>query len=442
MLPAALRVFLVSERHDETRPRSHVHAMTGTFSTGAFGGLFQHRWGNGIGLDVGGHVLSSDEAGGVGRSDQSLDLWAKVSWMVSPAAGFSYQIRSHGLERDALGSATGVAVPERFGTRTDQQFAIFAGTAPHGLGLRGEAGLAVSSWSPDAEDPVPEQKLRQGYVAASYRRANLTVALRGTVADRRTPVGVSTRVSWEPLGGVLVAGDASWRRHDHDRTSKTAHGSVGLFLGPVGVVGEAAFREAVSAPSLAADTAIRATDLSVRAALRTRLAEGAVSLIHRDAFQPLPYPDLPAIPGLRPAGAATYLVASAQIRPLPPLTLGGWYSDPVDGPPADLQPPRHMRLQATFRSKFWGAFRSGVFDVLVQGSVESWSSGSAGIDQGGTVVALPGASFYEALVKIQLVGFTIFWNFRNALRATQDYVPGVDYPLQIQTIGVSWEFFN
>ena len=56
----------------------------------------------------------------------------------------------------------------------------------------------------------------------------------------------------------------------------------------------------------------------------------------------------------------------------------------LEGEPGNLQPPRHTRVQVTYRSKFWRTFRSGAFDLKVQIAAEFWTDGIGGYDAAGS----------------------------------------------------------
>ena len=134
-------------------------------------------------------------------------------------------------------------------------------------------------------------------------------------------------------------------------------------------------------------------------------------------------------------------MADLTFRPVHPLFLTAWYSHPRTKP-GDFQPPQHGRVDFTFRSKFWRTFRSGVFEFLLRYGIEYWSTGTAGINTLGQPEALPGATFHEWFVELQLVGFKVFWNLRNARNSLSQYVPSLSYPRNAQTFGVRWEFAN
>ena len=145
--------------------------------------------------------------------------------------------------------------------------------------------------------------------------------------------------------------------------------------------------------------------------------------------------------GLSPSPKGTDLVADARLTPWPFLTLDGWYVTPSDSA-ADFQPPTHGRAEITFRSKFWPTFRSGAFEFKAQWSVESWSRGTAGLDDQGNPILLPGATFMEGYIAFQIVGFTAYYDIRNARRTHSPYLPGFAYPRNGWTFGVQWEFTN
>ncbi|MFQ6047719.1 MAG: hypothetical protein ACE5PT_15400, partial [Gemmatimonadales bacterium] len=454
-LPGTIRVYLVSERYEGLRPRSKVRIMSGPFETGAYAGLFQHRWRDGLGLDLAADFLGTEGVSGTGRSDQLFDVWAKLSWVPAGRLGASYQVRRHQVDRPQVdvGTGAGVGVPAQQGVRTDALFSLFTQASEHGLGLGADGGFAVTKWSPDSGAAIPEQEVRRAYASARYDRRNLSMSARAQVGDGRTTARLDGRLGWVPLPGLVLAGDVRWMRHEGNRTSRLAHASAGIYRGPLSLSGEITLADAVQAPALLGDTALATADRAVHARLRSRRLDLSLSLVRRDAFEPLPYPDLALIGGFAPAPAMTYAVASLRVRPSSALTLGLWYSDPTDNVsrlggegafvvPADLQPPAHARAEITLRSKYWRTFRSGAFGFKLQLAMESWSTGTAGLDARGVPIPLPGATFYHVFLQFQVVSFRLFWDFRNARLTQAQYVPGLTYPRQAQSFGVTWEFFN
>ncbi len=437
--PARVKVYLVSERNELRETRSMVRVMSGSFGSAAYSALFQHHWLSGISLDLAAHFLGTDGLNNAAQADQ-FDVWAKLGWMPSDKVGATYQVVRREFDREEVEAGGEAAVPELRGARTDFLFNLFAGARADGLGFRAEGGLASSSWSPDSGTALTDERVRQAWAQLRYARPSWSAVLRGRLADARTTAALEGRFGWVPLPGIVLAGDAYWREHERDRTSKGVHASAGLHYGLASLIGEASWDDAVQAPALPNDTAVSAFDWAVKAGIDTKWLTGYAGLAHRDDYEPLPYPDLVLIPELRPSPAATYLVTDLHVRPARWLTLSGWYSDPVEGETADLQPPRHGRWEVTLRSKFWPTFRSGVFDLKLQVAGESWSTGSAGLDAGGSPIVLPGATFYEFYVSFQIVSFTAFWNLRNSRLTEAEFIPGLEYTGNTQLFGVHWTF--
>lgn len=442
ILPGTLRIFVVTERHETLEPRSFIQVGSGDLSTARFAGMFQHRWRSGLEVIVAADFESSDGVREQDRSGQQFDVFAKVGWLPKPTLGAEYQLRRQDHDRDPAATDAGVeGVPERRGSRTDLLFTMFAGSRPDGSGFRVEGGLGVSAWDPDSGSVIPEQRIRRAYLDSRFMTNTWTIGVRGTVGDARTLGRVEGRFGFVPVPGIVLSGDARWERHEADRTSRRARAAAGIYYGPLSVVGEISVADVVAAPALQSDSAQHTVDQAIRLGFTTRRLWGQVGVVRRDAFAPLPLADLP-IARFDTAAEATYLVAEVYLQPLAPLTFRTWYSDPISGTPANLQPPRHTRAAVSFRSKYWRTFRSGTFDVLLEAALESWDSGIAGFDDGGLPITLPAATFTELLIRFQLGGFTGFWNMRNAGNNISQYVPGIPYPRSGQTFGVKWVFAN
>jgi hypothetical protein len=132
----------------------------------------------------------------------------------------------------------------------------------------------------------------------------------------------------------------------------------------------------------------------------------------------------------------------ASVQVLPGLRLSGWYFDPLVGG-GDFEPPHHARVSATFQSKFWRVFPSGIFNLRGEVAMESWTRWSlAGIDSAGNERSINGASFVETNIQMQLAGVTLYWIMRNANLMRASYVEGLSYPKAVQQWGARWYFTN
>jgi hypothetical protein len=445
VLPAELRVYLSSERHETLPPRSVVRVMSGDFRSASYGGLFQQRWASGLGLNLAANFVQSEGASRSGRQSQEFDVWAKGEWLPTATRGVAYQVRRQQYDRDAALASGGAAdgVPARHGARTDVLFTMFASQKPYDLGLRAHAGVGASTWSNDSV--LGNQHLHQAFVTLGLRQPRYALEMVGRLADARTTSALEARAGWTPLPWMVLAADADLQRYHSGDRSRAAHASAALTSGPFSLVGEWAFRDGVQAPALPADTLQKTQDRAVRLGFDTRPLSGHLSLVRRDAYQPLPFGEINVLSALAPTRAATYWVADARLQPVNALSVDGWYVTPRDeglAGAADFQPPSHARAQFTFRSKFWRTFRSGAFDLKVQVALESWSGGAAGLGPGGVPVQLSATTYWETYLAFQLVGFTAFWDLRDALNEQKQYVPGLSYPNNAQVFGVRWQFKN
>jgi hypothetical protein len=136
-----------------------------------------------------------------------------------------------------------------------------------------------------------------------------------------------------------------------------------------------------------------------------------------------------------------WLTVSARVAPVSWITLQSWYQDPEKGT-VDGVPPTHSLTTATIRSKFLRTFSSGIFDLKLQLSMESWGQGTIGRDANGGPINLRGATFFGTLVEFQLQSFTVYWNRSNLSGTKLTYVPGFRIPAFPSYFGVRWEFLN
>jgi hypothetical protein len=440
--PAELRVYLVSERSMEPRARSTIRVQTGYLKTAAYTALFQKRFPSGIGVDLAGDYLGSDGLD-LAAPGSHFDVWAKLSWMISDHLSAAYQIRRQRVDRDAVSpEGAGSGIPAAVGARTDYLLSFGTGRGEHGRGLRTEIGLGATTWSPDSGSPIPRQTFRQAFLGLGYRRGTWSASTTVRTADHRTPLAVEAEAGLAPLPGIVLAVDAFWRRHDGDRQSRGVHGTASAYLGPVSLTGDLAAREALQAPALDADTLIRTTDWSLGAGLRLPPLTLVARLVRRDAYQAAPYPEFAHIAQFRPSAAGRFIEVDATVRPASYFTVSATYSDPIDDAAPDFYPAAHLRVAATFRSKFLKTFRSGVFDFLAQVAMEQWDAAPAGLDIGGAGLEIPEARVWDGRIQIQLVGFTVFWEIKNFRYADAFYVPGLRYPQNVQRYGATWRFNN
>src|SRR5439155_977578 len=258
VLPATLRVYLVTARQQSTATASQVRIATGQARTANYRGSYERRWRSGLGLSLVADYNNNDGVGGSSSTAfNSVDLWLNAEYLPTPRVGVSYQIASSAWKRSPSDPAGLVDHFEY--KRRDGIFRLFAAAREDGLGPRVDLAFVTTTVSAD------------------------------TAA----------------LGRSLSQGALRWDRHR----------------------------------------------VSVE-----------VGLARRDSFVPLGRPTgLRPLGGLGPTQATRYLTVHAALEPLPGLHLAGWYFDPYVAGGNDFEPPYHARVSATFYSKFWRVYKSGIF---------------------------------------------------------------------------------
>ncbi|MGH7419714.1 MAG: hypothetical protein ACREKB_18230, partial [Candidatus Rokuibacteriota bacterium] len=272
-----------------------------------------------------------------------------------------------------------------------------------------------------------------------------SVAVTGRFGFVGAPTQVDVEGGWMPVHRVTLG---LWARHTTyggDRSGDRAHltAAVTLPLG-LGARGELAWSRDVRAPLDRTDTLRQqATDLAAWLRWEHPRIVVEVGRGWRDPFTPLRFAaGIQPVDHLGPTPRTEFIAAHASVRPLPGLELGGWYFDPVVGG-GDFEPPHHARLSATFYSKFWRVYRSGIFALRAEVALESWSRwGLGGQDSAGVPLRLGGASFVETNLEMQLAGVTLFWIIRNANGMRASYVQGLGHPKSVQLYGARWFFAN
>ena len=438
VLPAALRVYLVTLRQRSTAITSQVGVASGEVRTANYRGAYLRRWRSGLGLSLVADYNNNDGISGSSNTPfNSVDLWLKAEYLPNPHLGAQYQVLSSTWHRSA-----GTAIADWHRQRRDGIVRLFAATRDDGLGLRAQASFATASTKGDTA--VFDRRLSQGSLELSsdWPRAHLGLAFR--TQDEARPWQLEGSAGWNPLPELTLWGDVRRARYSRGRTGDRAHLAAGLTL-PAGVSvhADVAWAKDLQAAVDTADTLQRTLDVAGAVQWDRDWISVAVGQTRRDAFAPIGVPvGLGAVARFGPAQRTRYFTTRGVVRLLPGLELAGWYFDPIVRGGDDFEPPYHTRVSLTFYSRFWRVYRSGIFALRVEAASESWSRGVAGLDSSGAPLALPGRTFGELNVQIRIAGVTIFWIERNATLATGSYVPGLDYPRHYQFYGVRWLFTN
>ena len=442
VLPAALRVYLVTLRQRSTETASQVGIATGEVHTANYRGAFLQRWRSGLGLSLVADYNNNDGIAGTSSTAfNSVDLWLKAEWVPSARLGVSYQVLSSSWHRDAETGTGGALTQDWRAERRDAMFRVFAAARADGLGPRIQVTAASTHTRRDSAVADPSISQYAVEIQNEWPRAHLGVAVRRL--DDARPWQLEGTGSWTPFRALTLAGDARHAIYDRDRTGNRAHLAAGLTL-PLGLSlrGDLAWARDLQAPVDSADRVQRTVDAAAAVRWDRDWVTVEIGGARRDPFAPIGRPaGLASVDSLGPTQRTRYFTAHAAVRLLPGLELSGWYFDPLVEGGNDFEPPTHARTSLTFYSKFWRVYRSGIFALRGELALESWSRSTAGFASG-VQQALPGRSFGEVNVEVRLAGVTIFWIQRNLTLTRGTYVPGLDYPRRFQFYGVRWLFTN
>lgn len=446
LLPATLRVYLVTWRQSSSATTSEIGITTGQLNVSEYRGAFLKRWRSGVGLSA---VADWNDIGGVTGTTStpfhSVDLWVQADYLPQANMGASFQILSTDWHR--TGDSLSLVNP-RSSKRVDEMLRLFVGGRPDGRGSRLDLTLATAAVTNDPT--VDKRTLTQGSLTASTAGRRAAAAVIARYGPEPAPRQVEVQASWNVARPITIAGDARHSEYTDSRKGDRAHVALGIIL-PFGFSahGDAVWTRDLGAPNVPSDTVQRVTDVEGGIRLDRSWVTLDVGGGRRGEFTPadVPLPDLTGLSALGPTPPTNYLTAYGGLRFLPGLTIAGWYFDPIRGG-GDFEPPRHGRLSLTFHSKFWRVYRSGIFALRLEGAFESWSGGgTAGFVRDSvtgiaTVVGLAPATFVDIDAQIRIAGVTIFWQARNARAFNGGYVPGADYPRNFQYYGVRWRFTN
>jgi hypothetical protein len=444
VLPATLRIYLVSWRQSSTAATSEIGISTGQRDLTEYRAAFLKRWRSGFGLSL---VADWNDVtslfNSVSTPFHSTDLWFQLDYIPKSSVGASFQI----VSADWHLAPPDSEVPARVSKRVDEILRVFVGGRPDGRGTRLDLTLANASVT---NDPlVGDHSLPQANLTLSSTGSHTSASLTARYGPDQSPWQFEAQAAWNFLPPFTLAGDARHTLYSNDRKGDRAHATLGIAL-PLGFYahGDVVWTREVGAPIFPTDTVQETTDLLGGIRLDQRWVTIDVGGARRDAYSPADaaFPGID-ISGLGPTPPTNYLTIYGGLKLAPGLTLAGWYFDPVRNG-GDFEPPRHGRYSLTFYSKFWRVYKSGIFALRAEAAVESWSSGGlAGFVRDSLTgevrtFDLAPATFVDINAQIRIAGVTIFWETRNARAFKGGYVPGTSYPLNYQYYGVRWRFTN
>jgi hypothetical protein len=453
--PGLHRVHLYTKAHDRQAPRTTVGVTTGDRGFSQYAGIFERRWGSGIGLSVGAEYTGVNAAGPGTAAGNVTNGWVQFGWTPNPRFGIQAQALIQAAARDdvlpADPGATDTLEYGVDGTRTNTQLRAFWRQQAGDLGARVDAIVGRTQWGSDSLD----QDIGTMGVIGTYRRPTWSASLSTLHHTEWTSLDSRLALGWAPFGKLSASVEGIYQEHGGSRDSKWGTARLGLtfdrgerlLLGlrlPMGVQLGAVARDGrrLQTPSLADAEAQRFTDLEGSLSLDFGRLAVTGRYARLDAWTPTPYRAFRRVATLAPVPETEWLGVTARLAPLSWFTIESFYDHPMKGATPDGAPPHHAWTTATVRSKFLRNFPSGIFDLKVQGVVESWSPGIIGRDTEGEAIALPGATFIRSIIQLQIGPFIAWYDRVNWQGTRGGHVPG--YPIQTlgTTYGVRWEFAN
>jgi hypothetical protein len=439
--PGFLRVYVYTRRHDRLAPRSRVAVASGDRDYARYDGAFERRGKAGVGLGLAADYLSSPTASG-GSSDYSnTQFWGQASYVPSGKFGIQYQLVRSAPNRRPFVSDF---VPDDTiglgydATRTDAQLRMALRSRPDGLGSSLDLIYARTGW----DGAGVKQQVNQLGGWLGYRSPTASLGASALYRTRWTSLDLRGTAGWTPAAQLSASAEVVYQHHDGDRQSKYVTLAAGLQPVPrVSLTGTARLGDQVAAPSILTDTAQKLRDLGATLAWEQERFGFEVGWARTAAFSPFAYAEFPRIASIAPLPETQWLNLKARIRPLRWIALEGWYSNPRNATPEGL-PPTHSYGAITLRSKFLRQFPSGIFDLKLQLSAETWGDGVIGRDASGAPITLRGATFVRSFVQLQLQRFMIYWDRGNLTTTSLTYVPGFEIPDYGTRFGVLWEFLN
>ncbi len=440
--PGLLRIYLFTRRHDRLAPRSRIAIARGDGDFARYEGSLERRFSGGFGFTIAADYLNSPTASGTSSSYSNTQFLLQGSYVPTPRIGFQYQlVRSAPNRRpfvvaDPLPNDT---IGRGFdATRTDAQIRASWRGREAGLGPRVDLVYGRTGW----DGAGVEQQINQVGGMVSYRAPVFSVGASAHHRTRWTALDVRGTAGWSPIAAFAANVEAVHQRHYGGRNSNYIALSAGLQPARgLSVTGSARLGDMVAAPAIAADTAQELSDYGAAVGWDRQRLGLRLAFSHTAPFSPFGYSEFVRIASLGAAPAIDWLTVSARLAPVRWITLEGWYSDPRDATPEGI-PPSHSMTAITLRSKFLRQFPSGIFDLKLRLSMESWGTGVIGRDAAGEPVRLGGATFFRSLLQVQLQSFSLFWDRGNLSASELTHVPGFEIPAYGSVFGVRWEFLN
>lgn len=440
ILPAALRVYLVSAGYRSTAARTQIGVLTGQQDIADYraGYAIRTRSGLGMSLIADWNSIGPGSLSNTTTSFGASDIWLKAEYVPPDGRlGASFEVLTSSWHRSQSSNVDGWRQD-----RHDRVLRMFAAQRDDGTGWRLTGTLSTTEMSHDTATAARAMSLAQLDASQVWRRASVLATARFGAAG--APQQFEATAGWMPLAPLVLSGSVRQSSYSGGRRGAQAFGTAGLTL-PLGFSAraEVAWRKEPQSPLVVTGLAAQQTDVAAWVRFDHPRLSVEIGRGRRDPFAPFGFAQgISAVDSLSFTPRTDFVAARAAIQVAPGFQLSGWYFDPVAGG-GDFEPPHHARISATFYSKFWRVFKSGIFALRGEVAMESWSHWAfGGLDSAGTRRAMTAASFVDTNLEMQLAGVTIFWTVQNINVTRASYVEGLGYPRAYQSYGARWFFTN
>ncbi len=441
--PGLLRVHLFYHQHEVLAQRTRIAVGRGDFEQARYEGLIEKRWKSGVGFGLGIEYRLNDGPNDDYGDSQVTNAWLQSDWV--PSERFGVQLkwlrmapdRSRVLSRETPGDTL---VRPITGSRSDLTARVsFRSRSEPGLGQRLDLVFSRVSWG----GGDLEQVRSQSGLIFSTRQRTKSLGLTALYGSRWTRLDTRAIAGWSPVERVSASLEGVYQTYDEDRSARSLTARAGVAL-PYGLRLSGSWRQGnvVDQPSVPGDSAQDLSDREVIAQWSPlRAITARAGYLRLSAFRPTGYWYYAQLDSIAPSGPTEWLTLGGRLAPRQWLTISGWYQYPL-GPGPEGTPPGYGFVEAAIRSKFLRTFPSGIFDLKLAMTMESWGTGVLGRDADGGPVTLKGATTFRGLIQMQLLGLILYWDRSNLLNSDLPYVPGLPLPKNISTYGVRWVFLN
>ncbi len=439
-----LRVLLFTRRHDRAAPRTRIGLSSGDRSIARYLGSFERRYPSGIGLSLATEYFAVNAPQGGSGGANVTNALLQLGYVPSPKFGVQLQYQVQDVGRDSLFDGEPSEETLRSagldGRRSDAQLRLSWQTRPTELGSRADVVLGQTTWTGEG---IRHDVGRFGAVLA-HRRPTWSTQFAAWHNTEWTPLDARVALGWAPFPRLSASLELVGQQHEGDRSSQWATARVGVVAPWLGVTLSGVVRDGrrVQAPADALDSEQRFTDIEATASFERNRFGGEVGMARLDGWRPVAYRDFPRIASLRPIETSDWMTARARFAPLGWLSLESVYEHAFRGDLPDGTPPHHGLTTATIRSRFLRNFPSGIFEMKLQGMVESWSPGVIGRTVDGAPIALPGRTLVRGWLQFKIGPFIAYYDRVNFRAVRGGTVPGYPIPSLASSFGIRWDFLN